>query len=460
MADKKKILLVIPPFFRLVESQNRRISPAMHYLTQVLFDKGHDARLLNADHNPNTDEYADWKSVLENHWLIDNRIENGHESFDEVAEYAKEFKPDFIAIMAGDILIPTTDFGSVKCAFKMLESLKEACPSAVTIAYGHQFIWADRYDLNQFDCVIKGEGEAEILKIVEEGKRGFNGTSWFDDMDKLPLLTLEPLVRKIEPKDFDFIMSMRGCPFNCTFCYQPVLRGKNTRCMSNQKFIDELKYRKSLGTERFYFADMIFAPQPKRAMELCQMMIDQVPGIEWHAEARVDTLKPDMAAMFKKAGCKHVKFGVEMMDERMLKEVRKGTTIEKITKAFHIAKEAGLETTAYVLLGCPGFTDADYIAMLPKFVELQATNYVINVSVPSVGTKLFAQIEPELKNAHLFLDGEEGFNHLADKMIKFWGISKETLNAYFELNEKGTKDDSHIRKYKRKILAKPAEASV
>lgn len=452
MKEKKKILLVIPPFFRLVESQNRRVSPAMHYLAQVLHNRGHDARLLNADHNEKNPNYADWESILENHWAIDERIQNGHESFDEVRAYLREFKPEFVVIMAGDILIPTTDFGSVKCAFKVLDIVEEECPEAITVAYGHQFIWSDRYDLNRFNGVIRGEGEEEISKIIEEGTRGYNGASWLSDMETLPMLNQEPLIRKIDPADFDFIMSMRGCSFSCTYCYQPVLRGKNVRMMSSQRFVDEVKYRFENGTKRLYFADMIFAPQPKRALEISRLLKEQVPGVEWHAEARVDTLKPEIAEAFKDAGCKHIKFGVEMMDERMLKEVHKGTNIAKIKKAFEIAKNAGLETTAYVLLGCNGFTDDDYVGMFSKFEDLKATNYVINVSVPSVGTKLYEQVQDKLKRAGLFLNGEEGYNHLADKMIAFWGISKDTLDMYFRLNKKGKKDDSHIRRYERRIL--------
>lgn len=44
----------------------------------------------------------------------------------------------------------------------------------------------------------------------------------------------------------------------------------------------------------------------------------------------------------------------------MLDTMNKNITLEEIRRAFEITKQVGVKRTAFVLLGCPGFSDNDY----------------------------------------------------------------------------------------------------
>ena len=52
----------------------------------------------------------------------------------------------------------------------------------------------------------------------------------------------------------------------------------------------------------------------------------------------------------------------------------------------------------------------------------------------------------------LYLDGEEGFMHIAEDMQHFWGISDATLDLFLQLKKQ--KEDSFCRKYITKIADK------
>lgn len=282
-------------------------------------------------------------------------------------------------------------------------------------------------------------------------------------------------VTKLEEKQDTFCMEVVGYDWffangvlvhNCAFCYQPALRGKNVRHMSADRFVDEILYRiDKFGTKGFYFADMIFPLGKAKTLEKVRAIQTRVkdkhPDFHWWCEARVDSVN-DMETLqaMKDSGCVHMKFGVEMANDEMLKAIQKDINLKKVQKAFDMTAQVGIKRTVYVLLGCPGFEDKDYQEMWGYFHSLKADNYVINVSVPYIGTKLYETLAPKLKEAGLYIEGEEGFSHTNEQMVKFWGISQKTLDMYFSLNDGSKKDDAAFRKYKRKIGEEGAEVQM
>lgn len=455
--ERKRVAFVVPPFYRLIESKNNRISPAMHYLAEIIYRRGHEVVFINGDYADEEYDYAERYSMTLNSWLFGERYQNGHESFDAVLRILKDFQPEMVFLGAGDVLMPTVELGSTQsCAF-LAKKIKELFGDRVLCAgYGHLLKHAKESELQHLDVIIAGEGEEQVVGVVEGELRGRQPVGWCKSMDDLPILTGDYLYFKPKPEDWDYIMSMRGCPNRCTFCHQPVMRGYNVSTMAPERFVRELRYRiEKIGTNGFYFSDMIFVPgvsqRTTEMLERLTLLKRDYPQFNWWAEARVDTLtKRAVAEQMKGSGCRHLKFGVEMANQDMLNTVKKGTNLKEVKQAFDLAAEFGIERTAYVLLGCPGFKDEDYKEMWHFFKELRADNYVININVPYLGTELFEQVKDKLHKSGLYQEGEESLIHTSLIMKNFWGISDQTLNLYFSLQ--GKKDDALVRKYARKIV--------
>ena len=222
------------------------------------------------------------------------------------------------------------------------------------------------------------------------------------------------------PYDWDYIMSMRGYSHQCSFCFHPGMKRKRVSFQSPERFLKEIRYRLyQIGTSKFYFADTIFLPNKgERTNEMLAQLTqlkEEATQFSWWAEARVDLLstKEDFVRL-KEAGCCHIKFGVEAGNQNMLDHLNKRIKLEDVKNAFHLSFEAGLQRTAYILLGCPGFTDQDYQDTLQFFKGLDAENYVLNINIPYQGTMLYDEVQEKLHNRGLYLDGEEGFIHLAE----------------------------------------------
>jgi radical SAM superfamily enzyme YgiQ (UPF0313 family) len=362
--ERRRIACVIPPFFRLIESKNNRIMPAMAYIAEILHRRGHEVLLVNGDHADNPVDYADRISITLNNWLFNERYKKGHESFDEVVRVLKEYGPEFVFLGAGDVLIPTVETGNAQsCSFLAEKIKKEMGPETICVGYGHFLRYAKKEHLKNLDVIIPGEGEEYAIDIVEENLRGNLPIRWCNSMDDLPILTGDYIYHEIRSGDWDYIMSMRGCPNRCTFCYQPVLRSFNIAFMSPKRFIRELRYRiEKMGTRGFYFSDMIFVPGISlRTLEMLERLIilkRNVPDFHWWAEARVDTLTDyEIVEKMKAAGCSHLKFGVEMANQEMLNTIKKMINLQEVENAFKLTKELQIKRTAYVLLGCIGFSD-------------------------------------------------------------------------------------------------------
>ncbi|MFP4976678.1 B12-binding domain-containing radical SAM protein [Paenibacillus sp. CN-4] len=461
MADRhsKRVACIIPPFYRLIESKNNRISPAMHYIAEILYRRGHAVTLINGDYAPDDHDYTERYSMTMNSWLMQERCIRGHESFDRVINELESFQPEYVFIGVGDVLMPTVELGSTQSCAYLAKEIKKRWGDAVTcIGYGHLLKHAKPKDMEDLNAVIVGEGEDLAISVVEEGARGALPVKWVQQLNDLPILTDSYLAQKSNPEDWDYIMSMRGCPKRCTFCYQPSLRGSNVSFMSPERFVSEIRYRiEHLHVFGFYFSDMIFLPGlGKRTSEMLRLLIElkeEYPAFHWWAEARVDIcVRQNILDQMKQSGCVHLKFGVEMANQKMLDTVRKGIRLDEVKEAFRMAAKAGIKRTAYILLGCPGFTDQDYKEMLPFFKALEADNYVININVPYVGTQLYEQVKEQLFDFGIYKDGEESYMHTSLVMQEFWGISDETRDCFFALQ--GEKDDAKVRNYKRKIVEK------
>ena len=79
--QNKRVACVVPPYYRLIESKNNRLMPALHYVAEILYRRGHETVFINGDYGDEAVEYSDRYSMLKNSWLFQERYDNGHVSY-------------------------------------------------------------------------------------------------------------------------------------------------------------------------------------------------------------------------------------------------------------------------------------------------------------------------------------------------------------------------------------------
>src|ERR1700730_2949279 len=152
------------------------------------------------------------------------------------------------------------------------------------------------------------------------------------------------------------LYSTRGCPAQCTFCLWPqTLSGHPWRKRSSDDVAREMAKAKQMWPEvkEFFFDDDTFNIQKARTVELCEKL--KPLGITWSCTSRVTTDRETLKAM-KDAGCRLLIVGYESGDPQILKNIKKGATVERARAFTKDCHDLGLTVHADFILGLPGET--------------------------------------------------------------------------------------------------------
>ena len=152
-----------------------------------------------------------------------------------------------------------------------------------------------------------------------------------------------PIVETFDEVRFAEVIGSRSCPFSCTFCYHPL--GKKYRQRSLEHLFTEIDYLHNVfGVNVIGFSDDLFSTDQKRLLALAERI--KPYNIKWYANFRVNDVLPDVMKKLKSAGLIFACFGIESMNDEVLKSMKKRITMSNIVKA--------LDTCHKIRLGCGG----------------------------------------------------------------------------------------------------------
>jgi hopanoid biosynthesis associated radical SAM protein HpnJ len=155
---------------------------------------------------------------------------------------------------------------------------------------------------------------------------------------------------------FVSLYSTRGCPAQCTFCLWPqTLSGHAWRKRSSDAVAREMAKAKEYwpNVKEYFFDDDTFNIQKARTVELCEKL--KPLKLTWSCTSRVTTDYETLKAM-RDAGCRLLIVGYESGDAQILKNIKKGATVERARDFTRDCHKLGLVIHADFILGLPGET--------------------------------------------------------------------------------------------------------
>ena len=401
-----KILLIDPPFYRFMGMENRYFPIGLGYIAASLQSQGHEVKIYSVDTSSrvNPPAYNRMREYYQRYKTLVN--DSSHPVWQEILTVLKNFQPHIVGITA-----MTPKMASVLKTATLCKVYKDHI--RIIIGGPHATIKPDELlQYRDIDYVIRGEGEISILDLLQalekkdskmlEQVSGLSyrkngiffhnplGEVW-RNIDTLPFpsrgLLLHP--ENFLPEDLAIIMTSRGCPFGCTFCYKEMF-GKKIRYRSIDNVLKEMKYViKKYNAKQFAFKDDSFTINNNRVIEFCDKLHAQGIRINWECTTRVDLIDEDLLKKMMSAGCNMIKVGVESGSEKILQSINKGFSLEKVKSAAQLFNRSGISWTAFFMVGLPDETEEDIFKTLKFMKEIKPIYASIGVYEAYPGTELF-----------------------------------------------------------------------
>jgi len=174
--------------------------------------------------------------------------------------------------------------------------------------------------------------------------------------------------------------------------------------------------------KEFFFDDDTFNIQKARTVELCAKL--KPLGLTWSCTSRVTTDYETLKAM-KEAGCRLLIVGFESGDQQILKNIKKGATIERARQFTEDAHKLGLVIHGDFILGLPGETRETINNTIAFAKELDVETIQVSVAHAYPGTELydFAVKNNYMVNGNQMVD--EGGHQLAH--IQYPGLPADEI---------------------------------
>jgi hopanoid biosynthesis associated radical SAM protein HpnJ len=221
------------------------------------------------------------------------------------------------------------------------------------------------------------------------------------------------------------LYTTRGCPAQCTFCLWPqTLSGHPWRKRSTDDVAREMAKAKEFWPDvrEFFFDDDTFNIQKVRTIELCEKL--KPLKLTWSCTSRVTTDYETLKAM-KEAGCRLLIVGYESGDPQILKNIKKGATVERARQFTKDCHKLGLVVHGDFILGLPGETHDTIRTTVAFAKELDVETIQVSVAHAYPGTELY---DYAVKNGFMVGDNkmvDEGGHQLAH--IQYPGLPADDI---------------------------------
>lgn len=323
-----------------------------------------------------------------------------------------KFRPDLVAF--------STRSGEFAFCLKIAEKLKDDFGSGLKIIFGgvHPTISPEEVinkDCIDFICLGEGElGMAELCQkmerkepidqikniwVKEDGIIKKNDVrDLVEDLDEIPFPDRDifDMERYISSRDgaVDMMVS-RGCPYQCTYCINPVLqnmykrKGKFVRKRSVNNVIKEInEIHKKYKTKHISFQDDVFPSSPEWLQEFGREF-SRYSNLDFYCNLRAESLNPQLCKYLKDSGCSSVHIGVESGSEWIRENVlNRKMPNEGLITAFETCRKEGLATYSFNMVGIPYESVSHIRQTIEVNKRIEPTFLQVSIFQPYPGTQL------------------------------------------------------------------------
>jgi len=302
----------------------------------------------------------------------------------------------------------------ILCSLLLAKEIKRTHPETIIVFGGAGMLSSGQQIIQNpdVDFVVFEAGEAPFLELLNCIKSGtFNesirGVAFKKDgavintkaapgdlnHEAYPDFSEYPLDKYFTRNIVIPILSSKGCFWRrCSFCEEGSINQYSTA--SVRRVIDELEHHAANGQQYFQFVDEMITPERLRLISTeilrRKLKVYFYGTLRPSADFNAETLQ-----LMHDAGWRYVIWGIESCHPRLLKLVRKGTSITTIQRTLKASTEAGIRNHIFMIVGFPSETPDELFETMQFIYDHKDYIHAVHAGVFLLysGTEIF--LNPE-----------------------------------------------------------------
>ncbi|MDD2751979.1 MAG: cobalamin-dependent protein [Candidatus Omnitrophica bacterium] len=368
----KKILLVEPPFYRIMGYERWYYPVTLTIIGSYLEELGHEVRILDCDQPDKNCTSLTREQVRVNYAKYLTAVSTeSHPAWEEALNYIEEFKPDAVGL--------TSISAQIDSANIIAKKIKQAFGKKITVLLGGAHVdgmLSISSDFNfgkDYDRIIPRDKHL-ITKIF----------------DRKPNKNLIVNVRGYKEAHFSSILTSLGCPNHCAFCHHSLDRFFALRNIKNlREELEEIKqYFPSAVSLNLIDESLVSKPEYFRQVG----KLFKEFGFKFTAGARITDLSKELIADFKEYGGEKMHIGIESGSQNTLDRIEKQLQIKDIIERTKWLNQAKVPWQAFFIAGFP-FESVEDLRLTEELAfRIEPTFISLNRFTPYPGTKIYNQL--------------------------------------------------------------------
>jgi hopanoid biosynthesis associated radical SAM protein HpnJ len=365
---------------------------------------------------------------------------------------AQGISPDDTVAIARDyeFVVLYTSMAGFASDIQLAERIKAGTPG-IKIAFVGPHVTARAEVCLQassaIDFVVRGEFDYPVAEFAD-GRRlediadvsHRRDDRIMHNLPRQPLQDLDvlPFAVDVYKRDLDFtrynipyllhpyvsFYTSRGCPALCTFCLWPqTMSGHPWRTRSIPNVVAEVERCRDLfpQAKEIFFDDDTFPWAKARTLDACQAF--KPLKFTWSCNSRVHTDYETLKAM-KEAGLRLLVVGFESGDPAILRNIKKGATVEQAYTFMKHCKQLGIIVHGDFQIGLPGETPETIERTIQFAKKLDPETIQVSISHPYPGTEFYDYVVQ-----HGYLTSDEMTDELGHQLpnISYPGLDRQYM---------------------------------
>ncbi len=374
-------------------------------------------------------------------------------SDEEVLEQIRQLHPSVIGI--GGLV---TTYTWIKRIVPRIRAEQPDCPIVLGGSVGASIIETALSSLD-IDVIAVGEADNTVLELLPallngQGMEDIAGLAYrrngaivrtaarpmIADLDELPYPAWDLFPMEVyltNPvvgvgKDVD-IISSRGCPFPCAYCYR--IFGRKYRTRSAEHVVGEMEaLQHNYDVDFISFQDDCFVIDKERVFAICDLIDrnQRLASLRWSCTGRVTVCDKELLKRMRASGCVSVSYGIESGSETILNVMQKHVNLEQAKQAIAHTRAVGLRCPVSFMIGYPGETRETVMETVAFCEEMNIPLSALMFTCPYPGTPLYEQVKHSESFRRQFANEEEfvlRLNDAVDLTVNLTEMDNDELTA-------------------------------